>query len=126
MSIVWNIGEQLPLNTLPPDGIWTILTFALMIVAASLVLPLLARFLHWSRRKALPGARSPSFNTLIVGLTALIVMLLLVGLDPIRMIPLSADELLSMLEEAGYAIWGILGAVSLIILVFAHQRARRA
>lgn len=122
---VWNIGKDLPLNALPADGIWTVLAFAFMVGVASLVLPLLARFLCWSRRKALPGAQSLAFNTLVAGLTALIMMLLLVGLDPIRMISPLGKELLSILEEADYAVWGILGAVSLIILVFA-ERARRA
>jgi hypothetical protein len=125
MSMVWKMGEQLPLSTLPTDGIWTILTFAFMVAIASLVLPLLARLLHWSRTKALPGADSASFNTLVVAFAALIVMFLLAGLDPIRMVQPLWEELLSTLEEAGYAIWGILGAVSLIILVFA-QRGRRA
>ena len=124
---VWNLGKQLALNALLMDGssISTILTLAFMVVATSLVLHLLTRFLHWSRRKALPGAESPAFNTLVVGLIALIVMFSLVGLEPMRMISLLGEEILSILGESGYAVLTILGAVSLVILVFA-QRIRRA
>jgi hypothetical protein len=117
----------LALNALVLDGssISNILALAFMVIVTSLVLHLLTSFLHWWRRKAPPGAESPAFNTLVVGLIALIVMLSLVGLEPMRMVSLLGEEILSIPGEAGCAVLAIFGAVSLIILVFA-QRTRRA
>jgi hypothetical protein len=124
---VWNLSKHSALNVLLVDGsgISTILTLAFMLAVTSLVLHLLTRFLYWSRKKTLPGAESPVFNTLVVGLIALIAMLSLVGLEPMRMLSLFGEEILLILGEGGCAVLAIFGAVSLIILVFA-QRIKRA
>jgi hypothetical protein len=73
-----------------------------MTVAASLGLYPLARFLYRSNRRTLPRAQSSVFKMLPVGLVALIAMLSLAGLDPLRTFSLVEEDVLSIIEGAGY------------------------
>lgn len=122
----WNLGKKpAPIALLMVgSGVSVYLTFVFMAVATFLLLYLLTRFLYWSRKKTLPGTRNSAFNILLVSLITLIAMLSLVGIDPIGAFSSIMEGILSIPNDAGYVAWAILGAVSLIILVFA-QRVRR-
>jgi hypothetical protein len=91
-------------------------SFSIMVVTTGLVYYALVRILDWSSNKPLPRVfQSSAFNFLFVGSLMAIAMLLLRGIDLIRMFAMATEPIAWIVEDYGPLI--AVGLASTIVLI---------
>jgi hypothetical protein len=87
-----------------------------MIVTTGLVYYVLARILHWSGNKPFPRVfQSSAFNVLLVSSVMVTAILLLLGIDLIRIFAMATEPIVWIVEDYGLLI--AVGLASTIVLI---------
>jgi len=113
--------ESGSIDTLPSifaNDISVYVSFSFMVIIASFAIYMLARILEWSSNKPLPRVvQCSAFSVLLVSLVAATAMLLLLGVDFIRLFGKLGASILSIVGAAGYVPVVLVGLASAIILI---------
>ena len=91
-------------------------SFSIMVVTTGLVYYALVRILDWSSYKPLPRVfQSSTFNVLLVSSVMVTAILLLLGIDLIRMFAMATEPIVWIVEDYGPLI--AVGLASTIMLI---------
>jgi hypothetical protein len=91
-------------------------SLSIMVVTTGLAYYVLARILHWSANKPFPRVfQSSAFNILLVSSVMVTAILLLLGIDLIRMFAMATGPIVWIVEDYGPLI--AVGLASTIVLI---------
>jgi hypothetical protein len=111
--------ENSSIDTLPStmaNEVSVYTSLSIMIVTTGLAYYVLARILHWSGNKPLPRVfQSSAFNVLLVSSVMVTAILLLRGIDLIRMFAMATKPIAWIVEDYGPLI--AVGLASTIVLM---------
>jgi hypothetical protein len=95
-------------------------SLSIMIVTTGLAYYVLARILHWSGNKPFPRVfQSSAFNVLLVSSVMVTAILLLLGIDLIRIFAMATEPIAWIAEDYGPLI--AIGLASTIMLIVARR-----
>lgn len=97
---------------------------AVFVVVIGSTLYSLARFLHWSRSRPLPGAQNPVLNVAVVGLVAVVAMLLILDVELMGVFG-SLKEPVLMIFEATDLLAVIVASLAVIMILLRLKRIRQ-
>lgn len=99
MRMLLESGSIDTLSSILANDVSVYVSFSFMVVMTSFAIYMLARILEWSSNKPVPGVvRSSAFSVLLVSLVAAITMLLLLGVDFIRVFGKLGESILSIVK----------------------------
>jgi hypothetical protein len=116
MRMLLENGSTDTFSSVMANDIPVYVSFSIMVVTTGLVYYALVRILDWSSYKPLPRVfQSSTFNVLLVSSVMVTAILLLLGIDLIRMFAMATEPIVWIVEDYGPLI--AVGLASTIMLI---------